>query len=68
MIDQKTDALLDESLWDARDVARYFRASCSWVYHQAGPDCSRTFAWAGCCASIRRPCVPLPRGSSGCLG
>ncbi len=35
MIDQKTDTLLDESLWDARDVARYFRASRSWVYHQA---------------------------------
>ncbi len=35
MIDEKTDALLDESLWDARDVARYFRASRSWVYHQA---------------------------------
>ena len=24
-----------EGLWDARDVARYFRASRSWVYHQA---------------------------------
>ena len=25
----------NETLWDARDVARYFRASRSWVYHQA---------------------------------
>jgi excisionase family DNA binding protein len=25
----------DQRLWDARDVARYFGASRSWVYHQA---------------------------------
>jgi hypothetical protein len=25
----------DERLWDARDVAQYFRASRSWVYQQA---------------------------------
>jgi hypothetical protein len=25
----------DDALWDARDVAEYFRASRSWVYHQA---------------------------------
>ncbi len=24
-----------KELWDARDVARYFRASRSWVYHRA---------------------------------
>jgi excisionase family DNA binding protein len=24
-----------ESLWDANDVARYLRASRSWVYHRA---------------------------------
>jgi hypothetical protein len=24
-----------EDLWDARQVARFFRASRSWVYHQA---------------------------------
>jgi hypothetical protein len=24
------------SLWDARDVARYLKASRSWVYHRAG--------------------------------
>ena len=29
------EMLLDDTLWDARDVARYFRASRSWVYNQA---------------------------------
>lgn len=25
----------NDGLWDAKDVARFFRASRSWVYHQA---------------------------------
>jgi excisionase family DNA binding protein len=30
-----TDAQSTEELWDANDVARYLKASRSWVYHQA---------------------------------
>ncbi len=29
------DAEPNEALWDASDVARYLKASRSWVYHQA---------------------------------
>ena len=28
-------AISDDALWDARDVARFLRASRSWVYHRA---------------------------------
>ena len=30
-----TDVQSTEELWDANDVARYLKASRSWVYHQA---------------------------------
>jgi excisionase family DNA binding protein len=30
-----TDAQSTDDLWDANDVARYLKASRSWVYHQA---------------------------------
>jgi hypothetical protein len=30
-----TKDMEQEALWDANDVARYFRASRSWVYQQA---------------------------------
>ena len=30
-----TDAETSSDLWDANDVARYLKASRSWVYHQA---------------------------------
>jgi excisionase family DNA binding protein len=30
-----TDAETSSELWDANDVARYLKASRSWVYHQA---------------------------------
>jgi predicted DNA-binding transcriptional regulator AlpA len=31
----QTGQVDDSRLWDANDVARYFGASRSWVYHQA---------------------------------
>ena len=32
---EETDTLPGDSLWDARDVARYLQVSRSWVYHRS---------------------------------
>lgn len=33
--DEEAVALANETLWDAKDVARYLKVSRSWVYHQS---------------------------------
>ena len=47
-----TNAEPNDELWDANDVARYLKASRSWVYHQAE---------AGLTSASRRP----PSGDRG---